>query len=61
MRHSKHTMQTVCLNKEMVLWETKKYLLFCHDQGNLKGGIICCGGHLAVMYGGELLHLRIFL
>ena len=22
---------------------------------------ICCGGHLAVEYGGELLYLRIFL
>ena len=29
----------------------------CLNQG---GGGICCGGHLAVMYGGELMYLRIF-
>ena len=29
-------------------------------QGNFKVGI-CCGGHLAVTYGGELLYLQIFL
>ena len=24
-------------------------------------GEICCGGHLAIMYGGELFYLRIFV
>ena len=41
-------------NWRNALWE---YLdIFCGSQGSL----ICCGGHLAVTYRGELLYLRIF-
>ena len=33
--------------------------MFLHYPRKFKGGI-CCGGHLAVTYGGELLYIRIF-
>ena len=47
--------------------ELKEWLFFvaaCFSQHHLcprkfKGGI-CCGGHLAITYGGELLYLQIF-
>ena len=34
--------------------------LLLSEQKKFKGGI-CCGGHLAVTYGGELLYLWIFM
>ena len=45
-----------------VLWECITYMLsgiFVYKSRKFKGGI-CCGGHLAVTYGGELLYLWIF-
>ena len=35
------------------------YKDFVHFPRKFKGGL-CCGGHFAVTYGGELLYLRIF-
>ena len=32
----------------------------CTNQGSFNLGGICCGGHLVVTYGAELLYLRIF-
>ena len=40
---------TKCITLGKCMLETRK----------IKGGI-CCGGHLAVTYGGKLLYLRIF-
>ena len=50
----------VCIGSQALKFTLDCENLFEFSQRKFKGGI-CCGSHLAVTYGGDLLYLQIFL